>query len=491
LQGFSEGPDAGSMRDRSRFVTLPYDRRVRTTLERELKLDPPDSFELPALPGEPLETRIFTSTYYDTPNRSLARAGITIRRRVENGLSRWQLKLPRAGLARAELEAGGGPTGPPIELAALLAAHLRHGNLEPVATLRTRRAGVRVVDGAIPLADVTLDLVDVLDGARSSGHFAELEIELVEGGEDDLERLGRTLRRAGARTSDGKPKLLRVLPVPEQPATKHLTTLEQIKLLLRAQLQELEAHDPGVRLATDPEDLHKFRVATRRTRAIERATRPLLGQALEPLSAELKWLADLLGPVRDLDVLVERLRTEVAELEEDRAAGDQLVETLERERREHRDVLLEALGSDRYFDLLASFETTIALLPELDAADGLRPVARKQLRKLERAAGKLPDVPSDEELHSVRIHAKRARYAAELAGAPTKLVDALKHVQDVIGEHQDAVVAEERLRRISSAKVAVAAGRLIERERERRREQRAAYPGALATALARGRKVFG
>ena len=464
---------------------------MRTTLERELKLDPPDSFVLPALPGEPLESRIFTSTYYDTPNRSLARAGITIRRRVENGLSRWQLKLPRAGAARADLEAGGGPAGPPIELAALLAAHLRHGNLEPVATLRTRRAGVRVVDGAIPLADVTLDLVDVLEGARASGHFAELEIELVQGGEDDLERLGRTLRRAGARTSNGTPKLLRVLPVPEVPTTKHPSTLEQIKLLLLAQLQELESHDPGVRLGTEAEDLHKFRVATRRTRAIERATRPLLGDALKPLSAELKWLAGLLGPVRDLDVLTERLRTEVAELAEDRAAGQELVETLERERREQREALLEAMDSDRYFELLATFESTIALLPDLHAAGGLRRIAKKQMRKLDRAARKLPDVPSDEELHTVRIHAKRARYAAELAGAPKKVVEAIKRLQDVSGDHQDAVVAEERLRRISRAKVAVAAGRLIERERERRREQRAAYPAVLATALARGRKAFG
>jgi CHAD domain-containing protein len=113
------------------------------------------------------------------------------------------------------------------------------------------------------------------------------------------------------------------------------------------------------------------------------------------------------------------------------------------------------------------------------------------MRKLEKAARKLSDVPTDDELHNVRIHAKRARYAAELAGAPKKVVEALKNVQDVIGEHQDAVVAEERLRRISRAKVAVAAGRLIERERDRRREQRAAYPDALSTALSRGRKALG
>jgi CHAD domain-containing protein len=154
-------------------------------------------------------------------------------------------------------------------------------------------------------------------------------------------------------------------------------------------------------------------------------------------------------------------------------------------------VLLEAMDSDRYFELLASFESTIALLPDLEAPDGLRPIAKKQMRKLEKASRKLPDVPSDAELHEVRIHAKRARYAAELAGAPTKVVDALKHVQDVIGDHQDAVVAEERLRKISRAKVAVAAGRLIERERDRRRETRAAYPDAISTALARGRKALG
>lgn len=73
------------------------------TLEHERKLQAPDGFELPALGGSPLEPRVFTSVYYDVPNRSLTNAGITLRRRTERGKSVWQLKLPQAD-ARLELE---------------------------------------------------------------------------------------------------------------------------------------------------------------------------------------------------------------------------------------------------------------------------------------------------------------------------------------------------------------------------------------------------
>ena len=91
----------------------PYDSAVESTLERELKLEPPEGFQLPPLEGEELPARHFTSTYYDTPPRSLGHAGITLRRRLENGVSQWQLKLPRGGHARAELQELGGPGGPP------------------------------------------------------------------------------------------------------------------------------------------------------------------------------------------------------------------------------------------------------------------------------------------------------------------------------------------------------------------------------------------
>jgi len=463
-----------------------YDPTVRASVEHELKLDLDTSFSLPELPGAELEARTFTSTYHDTPARSLGRAGITLRRRVENGKSLWQLKLPRngdTGLARTEIEEPGGPAGPPAALARLLAAHLRHGKLEPVATLRTRRSGVRVLDGERALADVTVDTVDVLDAGRAAGGFAEIEIELVDGDEADLKRLGKTLRRAGARVSDGRPKLMRVLELPDAPSSS-----DPLARMLEAQLRALETHDPGIRLGDDPEDVHKFRVATRRARALIRATRPLLGDTLAPVAAELRWLAGLLGPVRDLDVLIAHLGTQVAALGEDEPAGRELVAGLSAQRDAAQDELLAALSSTRYGELLALFEHAIRGLPRLEP-DAVRGIARDELAKLRKATRKLPRDPDDDELHRVRIKAKRARYAAELAGAE-RVVDALKKVQDVIGEHQDAVVAEARLRTLARAKTAIAAGRLIELERARRHAMRARAPEVIAAAIAAGAKAF-
>jgi len=79
---------------------------LRETLERELKLSTGERFAMPDLGGEAIATRVFVSTYHDTPEHRLARSGLTLRYRVENGRGRWQLKLPR-GDARLELEADG------------------------------------------------------------------------------------------------------------------------------------------------------------------------------------------------------------------------------------------------------------------------------------------------------------------------------------------------------------------------------------------------
>ena len=99
----------------------------------------------------------------------------------------------------------------------------------------------------------------------------------------------------------------------------------------------------------------------------------------------------------------------------------------------------------------------------------------------------------------MRIRGKRARYAAELAegavGKPARrFVQDAKRFQDVIGEHQDAVVAEKRIRvparRDGRPRAHFAAGRLVERERERRRRARAAYPKAWKRLERSGKRAW-
>ena len=161
---------------------------MKESVERELKLEPGEGFVLPELGGEALPTRVFSSTYHDTPDLVLARHGVTFRHRSADGTSVWQLKLPK-GAARIELEQGGPPARPPLEMLALLPAYLRGRQVEPVARLRTRRVGVRAQG-----AEIVDDSVSVLVGQRVTGRFRELEIELVDGDEHTLRRLGDELQ---------------------------------------------------------------------------------------------------------------------------------------------------------------------------------------------------------------------------------------------------------------------------------------------------------
>jgi CHAD domain-containing protein len=446
------------------------------TAEHERKLEAPDGFELPPLGGSPLETRVFTSVYHDVADGSLARAGITLRRRTERGRSVWQLKLPSAD-ARLELEQPGGPAAPPDEMRALLAAHLRHGPLSPVAELRTRRRGQLVARNGTT-AEVTVDEVAVMDAHRVADGFVEVEIELRSGDPHDLDVIAKEVARAGAVRGPGVPKLFRALGLPGPPPTPD-DPFEALRARLRVQLTEILRHDPGTRLGTDPESLHDMRVAVRRSRALLRAGRRLIASDTDGLNAELQWLGTVLGAVRDLDVLLERLHAEAAGLGgADTKAAEQLLRALERERRRDRTALLRALGSARYLTLLDRYQAELDALEPTGEDVSLDALAKRELKKLRKAATALPDEPHDDELHAVRKLGKRARYAAELAGHDD-VVRRAKALQDVLGEHQDAVVAEERLRTLAAAATpaqALAAGRLVDREQDRRAAARAAWP---------------
>lgn len=274
--------------------------------------------------------------------------------------------------------------------------------------------------------------------------------------------------------------------LPKQPLSvcKDDPVRYQIRAGLDAYLRAMLAHAPGTRLGADPEELHQMRVAVRKLRALLKTGRLFIDQQWSrPARAELGWLADTLGAVRDLDVLLDRLRTEAAGFNEaERAAFTRLTSGLEQERARYRRRLVEALDSDRYAKLVDRLAAGSQARPPASATDGkvaLRDIVTAQFRKLCTQVQRAGPDASDAQLHALRIQGKRLRYASELASSShrraQRLVSACKRFQDVLGEHQDACVATERIIRLLADEddqadntVAFVAGRLVEREALRR-----------------------
>ncbi len=282
---------------------------------------------------------------------------------------------------------------------------------------------------------------------------------------------------------------------PSDPPVHH------VRAALDLRLRALMAHDPGTRTGADIEDLHQMRVSVRRMRAALKAARPLLDAAwADGLRVELGWLGGALGPVRDLDVLLLRLRGEIAALPEaERPAGEVLVGALQEEHAAARAEMLTALDAPRYTALVERLADAIRLpLPTPSATQAqpeLADLVRAEARKLRKAVAKAGEDPPDEVLHALRIHGKRVRYTGELVepglrhipiGKSIKgLLSATAELQEVLGDHQDACVAEQRIRELldglgelPDAYVVFVAGRLVERERQRAERKRGEWRAA-------------
>lgn len=448
-----------------------------------------------------LET--LTATYYDTEDLRLARWGATLRYRTGQGSrGRWTLKLPEEDgdpTARDEIELAGGPGSVPAEALALTRAYVRSGTLGPVTKLRTRRRKWALLDGTDELAELVDDEVAIMDGRAIAGRFREIEIEARSAGRGKLKEIALTFREAGASATRPLPKAVRALgpaalEPPDVPAPAAAGPDDPAALAVRSALATavrriLHAHASAV--LGDAEGVHRMRVGARRLRSDLRTFRSLIDpEWTQWVTPELRWLGDALGRVRDLDVLIERLRRDAPDPDE---LGP-LFERLEGDRAARREELSEDLGSGRYVALLVDLVARAGDPPVSAAASRpcsktLPPLVEAAWEPLAKAGRLLDSSDPDEDWHAVRIKAKRARYAAEAAtpslGRASKdareFASCCAAVQEVLGEHQDAVVARDRVEAIAKEVEATpafhfAAGRLAEAEQRAAEAARDAFP---------------
>jgi len=232
---------------------------------------------------------------------------------------------------------------------------------------------------------------------------------------------------------------------------------------LKTQLARLGELEPEVR-ADEFDAVHQMRVTTRRLRATLRSFGMVIPRsATSELAAELTWLGGLLGEARDGEVLPHHL---LASLEQ--VPVEQLIGPVQARVQGHfaprrasaRDQLIEALGSERYAELLASLDRLAhdpppgpqAAAPARDVLPAaVRQAYRQAARRMRRARRAPHGHDRDVALHEARKSARRARYAAEAArpaaGKPARtFARQMKKVQTVIGDHQDTVIARQAAR---------------------------------------------
>jgi CHAD domain-containing protein len=474
-------------------------------LEREVKLAVPPAFALPdledlaaAVETSPIDERRLETVYYDTPDLRLARWGANLRIRQGEG---WTLKLPSTSagpaLTRRELEFPGDASQPPDAAVALVIAYVRRATLVPVASLSTlrRRVQLKNREGTL-LAEVVDDDVSVIQGLRVQSRFREVEVELKDqSAERLLDPILARLRGAGAADEDQASKLVRALgaratAVPEVDPlalTSASTAGELVRHSIAVSVASLMRHDPGVRLGDDLEDVHRARVATRRLRSQLRTFRTLLDtEWAKALREDLRWLGGGLGSVRDRQVMAQRVRTRTVSLAEDDAPTvADLAAELQAESEEARARLVLDMRADRYIDLierLVEASRAPALTPEAQqrAAVVIPALAGRDWKQLRKGIAGLPDQPDDLALHRIRILAKRVRYAAEaaepIAGkVAARSAEAAAALQDVLGDHQDSVTAQQWLREAGKGPRAFVAGELTALERETAAHDRAAW----------------
>ena len=393
--------------------------------------------------------------------------------------------------------------------------------LHPLFEIRSRRSLFSVEAEGLPAGEIALDDTTISPGDSGAAmRFHRVEIKAPEATlsalEPFVERLKTACRLQPAQLSKYETGVVTfgLEPVPEAFGSIAIDAdapIGRVALaVLRGQFAALLAKEAGTRLGDDREELHDMRVASRRLRAALSLFAEVLPPSAEKLHDDLRWVGHTLGAVRDLDVQLEQLEGRLFEVPEpDRKPLAAVRALLEAKRSAAREAMLEALDSRRYELFVGRFGRLLrsargrasgpASLPALAVAPDL---IEERFRAFRKSAEKIGVDSPTADYHRVRIRGKRFRYALQFLadlypGQTSPLIKRVVALQDILGLHQDAEVAIERLRQLAGEhgaelhpRTIFAMGEIAERYRRNAVELRTRFPKAYARVAGKTWKTF-
>jgi len=463
--------------------------------------------------------------YLDTEDWVLCRAGLALRLRRDKEWVRLEAKTIRSEgngdmLTRTEWvqQAPEGdppwtdlPEGPIAALLGPLAGLRVVPRLRVQSRVQNDRECFRWLRGRDELGTLTVDKVSV-----PSMDYREVELELRNGAEDALGEVRRTVEERLGLTPATETKLAVALEaagvsLPKQDerafSLAHADRLLDLgHKTLGRHLSRLLWNEAGTRLGVDAECLHDMRVACRRIRTALEVLEDAYPETMRrEFAPEFRWLGKALGNVRDLDVMLHRLETmlpEATAIEE--PALRIFAQSLEIRRAHRRRTLIQRLDSPEYIELIAKAADWVhagppssALVPDGSTAAytfGPRIVGR-WIETMRHAFERAERSMAEEDLHVLRIAAKKSRYAIEYF-ADLEGPDAIRRarriagLQDLLGTHRDATALLRRMKKYARTvpkkdrELVMGAGSVLghlERDaRLRRGDLRAAWEKAIA-----------
>lgn len=463
---------------------------MKSHREIELKLSLPHSGftkvkRIPAIAATRqgrARTSNLISTYYDTPDLALSKAGISVRIRTEGRRHLQTVKTERSSamglfsrneweepVCRPELDAALlGATG----LAALADDKLIAG-LVPVFSTNIRRTIMNLAaeDWRVEVAldSGTIALAEEF-GAGAVTDIAEMELELKEGDPARLFALARDIvRHVPAARLESRAKseqgfhmarkshaaVTRAVPVA---LDAHMSIKDTFQAIAYASLRHFTANERALLASGDAEAIHQMRVGLRRLRSALKLFAPLVQSPdLAPIKDHIRWLLGALGPARDAEIFLSEIVSPVLGQWPDNPALADLSASSALRRDEAVAAARNAVDSRRFTETLLQLglwlETGDWRRHQLDG--GIAPYAQARLSKLSRkmikAGGKNLSILSPEHLHEIRLLAKQFRYACEFfrplyrGKSVKRLIRHLAELQDCLGVLNDISVAESRL----------------------------------------------